>query len=765
MSDQAPANPAGPAAGLQPEPNRPSDAPDQDAAAPTGEPEDQPAKSDESEGDAARRLATAAAATNPGSTAAKRRQRNAGRQNLGFTDANSVDFDGNVTVQGDMAARDMFNIVTGGAVEFDDTYEISPDDLTGLAGCHVRPAGFDGLVSFCASQSVTVVRVGTGQGKLTSAALVLSELNAFPLYRLSPAKRLDQLSPTDIEDNAGYVLTGLTQDQANTSLTRHTLDRLLAELASKNARLVVAVSAETRLSHLTSARYVTELADSAALPDVLLAHLRHHLGAGPAERLLGDPDLAALTSAEFPPGAGLRKTVLLATLLVRAYREARPVKEIVEEVRRQLAARAAQEFVEWFEGLGTLDRHSFVIALAVLNGLSYETVVNASRAIEFRLTRPVRGDVEDIAREQVQPFRTSRSVLLKEYDAKLVTAVTSTPQGDLPVTTVMFNDADRPKRLLFHLWHEYGEAHQAIIGWLRELGEHPMEEVRTRAGVAAGMLSSISFEHLQHAVIEPWAASTNAVLRETAAIALDTANSIPALKDSVQNLVHDWCMSDDEELIATAVRAYGSSVGLDQRARLFETLGEQAESQSVIVTAAVCTSLTELVEAGKAGVSDRALVTAKQWTASRDKLRRFTGNVAFLTMAADLLWVPGDGAVPHGKAGRLKHWPFLLRLAESSPEWREVIAEQWAAALCGGDTAEGALEVLDRWVEGAEPDTARREALVRVLNAASTADRARARLHRAAKRWADKENSVHAPIIAGRIHPTGTTFRERTSAR
>ncbi len=53
-----------------------------------------------------------------------------------------------------------------------------------------------------------------------------------------------------------------------------------------------------------------------------------------------------------------------------------------------------------------------------------------------------------------------------------------------------------------------------------------------------------------------------------------------------------------------------------------------------MVIEAVWRSLTELADAGVFGISDRALMTAKKWTRSRDKMRRVTGNLAFLMMAA-----------------------------------------------------------------------------------------------------------------------------------
>lgn len=360
---------------------------------------------------------------------------------------------------------------------------------------------------------------------------------------------------------------------------------------------------------------------------------------------------------------------------------------------------------------------------------------------------PVTGQLEDVPRQDVRPFERRINVRLKKFDAKLTSTITSTPQGDVPVEAVGFVNPDRPKQVFYHVWREYNEAHKAIIQWLYELGTQPLEEVRTRAGVAVGLLSG-SFDFMRYAIIERWARATDPILRESAATALDAANRVPALKETVHGLVHEWSTDSDPNVVATAVRAYGSSVGLDQPDRSFETLNQHAESSDDVVIAAVCWTLAELADAQVVGISGRALMTARKWASSRTKVRRITGNLAFLTMAADLLWSP-DGTPLRGRVGRGQHWPLLLRLAETSPEWRQVIAGTWATTLLSSNMGEIARNVLDQWIECAEVNDERRRALVRILVATSaTSSRAHARLCHMKEQWADPEGALYAPRTA-----------------
>jgi hypothetical protein len=701
-------------------------------------------------GEGARRGITAAA-TNPGSTAARRKLRNDGRRNLGGLDSSTTtDFRARVAVQHDLIGHDQINNYYAATPDLHGHYEITTTVREEVAATYVEPDGFESLLSFCTKRQIAVIRVVSGQGKLTSALRVLGQICTGPLFRLDPAKGMTQLRGKDITEDGGYLLAGLTQAQADALLTRHEMDRLDAELNERSARMIVAVSADTRLTHLGSADYVTDLTHHPGHRDVLASHLSWKLGKHKSGWLIADADIASILDEELCPGTPLRKVVQLAGLIAEAVGDSAVPREIAETVRQRLAVRV-DRLPDWFQCLGGLAEHSFVIALAVLNNLPYETVARAGQALEDQLTAQVTGQLEDLPRDEVRPFERRRSMRLKTFDAKLTPSTTSTLQGDVPVEAIEFVDPALPKRVLDHVWQEYDQAHKAVIEWLSELGADPVEEVRTRAAVAVGALSNTAFDFMRQAVVEPWARAADRVLRESAATALDAANSVPALKDTVRRLVHDWSAASDPNLVATAVLTYGGSVGVDQPTRLFETLNQHAESSDEVVIEAVCSSFAELADAGVIGVSDRALMTARKWTSSRTRARRFMGNLAFLWMAADLLWSP-DGTPPRqGRAGRAEHWPLLLRLADSSPEWRRVIAGMWATALINTDIAKIAMEVLDRWAETAEANDQRRRALVRMLTTAATSDRVPARLHCMVKQWADPESSMHAPKTAAAL--------------
>jgi hypothetical protein len=698
-----------------------------------------------------------AAATNPGGTAAKRKQRVDGRRNLGVVDSSTTtDFREQVAIERDLIGRDQFNFFYASTPDACGHYEITASVRKEVEATYVEPEEFASLKLFCAERQITVMRVVAGQGKLTSAMRLLDGICTGPLFALDPAKGMTNLRGEDIAEGSGYLLAGLTQSQVDALLTRHEMDRLDAELNDRSARLIVAVSAETRLAHLGNSDYVTDLTHHPEYRDVLASHLKWKLGEQDSWRLVSDINIAAIIDMELHPGTPLRKVVQLATLIAEAARQSADPSQIAAIVRLQLIARADRDLADWFQGLDSLAEHSFVVALAVLNNLPYETVAEAGRALEARLTSPITGRLEDLPRDQVRPFERGRSARLKSFDAKLTSATAATSQGNVPVEAVEFIDPTRPKRVLAYVWQEYDQAHHALIEWLFELGAHPMDEVRTRAGVAVGALSTAAFDFMRHAIVGPWASASDYVLRESAATAMDAANSVPALKDTVRGLVHEWSMAADPNLVATAVRAYGGSVGADQPSHLFEVLNQHAESPDFVVVEAVCMSLAELVDAGIRRISDRAFMVAREWTSSRTRARRITGNLAFLMMAADLLWSSAGTPACPGRAGRAQHWPLLLKLAEHSPEWREVVAGMWSSALTSIDVAEVAMEVLDKWAETADADDQCRQALARVLSVAAKSDRrVHARLRRKVQQWADPKATAHSPKIAATLRVSG----------
>src|SRR5262249_34243246 len=117
-------------------------------------------------------------------------------------------------------------------------------------------------------------------------------------------------------------------------------------------------------------------------------------------------------------------------------------------VRRRLEMRSSHDFENWFEGLPDLYTRCFAIALAVLNSLPSQAVVDAARGLEALLDPK---DERQKRAEAPTPFRETRRKMLERVRASVVERAVSTRHGLAPAETVAFLDPGYPGRLLRHV--------------------------------------------------------------------------------------------------------------------------------------------------------------------------------------------------------------------------------------------------------------------------------------------------------------------------
>ncbi|MGH3864892.1 MAG: hypothetical protein ACRDQ4_01925 [Pseudonocardiaceae bacterium] len=705
----------------------------------------------------------AAAVANPGTTAAKHNRRRQGRKSLGVDRfATKIDFRAEAELDGDIVTGEKHVHYTqlvatqhgsGGHYEFD------AQEKDEIRAIFVAPDDFGNLITFAKQRSVVIVRVPAGFGKRVTGFRLLDSVAASSVFSLNPSASLQWLTKDAISEGAGYLLVGLSQTQAN-ELNRHDLERLDAELKQLDSRLVIAVANEIHFADNGMVDYLTEIRSQPQPEAIVEKHLRWRLTTSPglAETILARPDVVTLITDELGHDPSPRKAARLAHFLAEG---AEHPASLVETVLARLSRQAGRDLGDWFQGLPDLHSRSFVAALAVLNGLPNETVAEAARSLYRKLSTVPRGAVETTPGQPVDHFASSRSARLTKLRARLTTTTVQTQHGPIPADVVQFVEAAYPSLVLRHMWQEYDDIQPALMTWLRELGGHPSEEVRIRSGVAVGALTNLAFDFLRSSVLVPWARSEDSRRREVAAVALDAANARPELRTAVRNLVQEWGGDENPELVATAVRAYGSSVGTDQPDDVFEAFDRLAESEDFTIVEAVCASLAELVETGIEEVATKALTTTHSWATSRIQLRRVAGNLAFLLMAADLVWSP-DALAAVNNGGRSGRWPMLLRLADSEPRHHDVIAGMWTTALSTSEVTEVAQQVLDGWALIVEDHEPARLALAAMLRATASTARARNRVHRHVETWARADTEVRAPKTAAAVL---ATFVERNDRR
>lgn len=331
----------------------------------------------------------------------------------------------------------------------------------------VPPDDFEDTVTFTRRHRVVVVRLPAGLGKRITGYRLLDRTGSTTVSILDPRKGLNQLPPDRIAPGAGYLLVGLRQAQVD-GLSRDSLARLESALSAQGARLVVMVTTALHFGDSGLDERMTEIHGRPEPEMVVYRHLRWLLAAShdQAEAVLARSDVRKLIDEETRRDRSPRRAAMLARLLAEA---AEVPETVVNNVREELASMEERAVGEWFRSLPDLRTRSFVISLAVLNGLPNETVAEVGRLL-YRKLSLVPG---------APNFPSGHRV-----DLDRITVRT-------PAAVVEFIEPADAAVLLRHVWKDYGSTRPAISQWLRDLRAHPAEAVRARAGIAVGALNTV----------------------------------------------------------------------------------------------------------------------------------------------------------------------------------------------------------------------------------------------------------------------------------
>lgn len=592
--------------------------------------------------------------------------------------------------------------------------------LAGEPGCGRTALALRLLLHSCGAESVHALPVDTDFAALTSQ----------PLPR-----------------GTGIIASDIT-DRAAATLDDFKLRQLTDTLASRDQVLIITSSTAQAWGTGAIATHTITVADRPDARVVLERHYRRRLGPGGHHRvrLLERPDVRALIEAHTGPDRPLSAAALLATLLADAAGDPDTMAPTAE---LGMASVGDADFEAWFQGLDaqseSIREHCYAIALAVLNELPNETVTEAGNLLE-RILSPETAEARDA--QKPRPFGHShRTKLLRVCAAQCLAIDPSAPFGPPRVVT-RYIRREYPPRLLTHVWDEYDDQRAQLTRWIKVLGQHPVEEVRTRAGVAAGKLAMSSFDHVLNTIVLPWARSRQVIQQDSAAVALQTAGSDPRYAARVKATIEEWAgekSSDPDDFDAfaqvTAARAYGGEFGAARLDDAIGSLARLAEVEQWPITLAVVRSLTELIAADVPEATARVLNLLREWSMTRKPILRSVGRFAFLYAAADLV----DHVPVHGSG--VSEVPSLLRF-DANPQYCAVFRYLWTDALTSSDHYETARVVLTTWAKRLDTDPDRRSALVRMVTGLASTPRTQSLVRLLTRDWAGRDGAGPAPRTA-----------------
>jgi hypothetical protein len=590
-------------------------------------------------------------------------------------------------------------------------------------------AGADELIKALepfADRRVLIFCAPPGRGKLNAAIRVLQERKVKQVMLLRPDESLERLSqPTG---DTGYILC---DPSPGSVLSAHAVNTLRPLLENHSCHLVVTVSDSAPLGEEDLLDLTVPLPVAPRHADVLGAHLAWLLPER-ATALLADDRLTGLVTRLFQDDTPLRQAGELAQVIADVHRDTGDVD--FAEVARRVNHRAEQAFAIWFDQLDAENR-LHAIALAVLNGLPSEFVMEAVRSLRRRIEPGVPSLVADgskgpggplTLRAAPDPFRMPRQKRLADLHAVVERRDVRGTHGVTRAETLRYADPSYAKRVLQRAWAEY-TAQRVLLDWIGELVVHPADPVRIWAATAVGILATESFEYISRVVLDPWARSKSPRRRNAVAQALHVPADDPELRPVIYRMVREWldalAVSEDGDLDtetgepdrraqATVARAYGSSLGRGDPDGALAVLHRLALADDIRVAVAVAESLAELVLADDNSLAEPILAMILQWLRDDDAEREGTGHLAFLVLAANLLI---DQPAPE-PGEPVRSWPLLLWMVEKNPALRYGIAAIWYHLL--GQSSffpQQAEDVLHQWAVRVDLDERGRQTLAAML--------------------------------------------------
>ncbi|MEV8509243.1 hypothetical protein AB0368_31025 [Actinoplanes sp. NPDC051475] len=632
----------------------------------------------------------------------------------------------------DSVARDkiVYNFAGPGA-RATVVYRLDANHVRLVREAFVADAAYAGLLGRCRGRNVIILQAARGSGRGTTALRLLLDHHQSEIYGLTPDVSPDEIGKA-VRGSGGYLIENL-DDRRIRELSALTLHDLDARLGSLGAKLVVTMSAGVTLPDSGVQRFVVQLERPPAHRAILESHLRYRLGAARADDLLRRPGLIAVfddvVTADSARERAAEFAIHVEDLLARGRLD-------LELLRARMRTSVTAEVETWFSGLATPSLKYLAIAAALLDGLPYQTVVEPAESLQRRLESAPGTPAPTSATD---PFATGRTHRIREIRAQIVQTEVMTRLGKVPAEVIHYRDPAYPRAVLELVWREYDELRGALLSWLSDLANHPVDAVRVRAAAAVGLISTTAFDHISKVVLRPWAADHKENKREMAAYALQAAGRSTRLRQQALALVDEWIAGPSWQLHATAARVYGSALGTTLPEHAFKELDRLSENDDPDVAFAIGYSLAELIDADHAHALPATDMTVR-WMRSRHQGRSATGEIAFLTLAADLVAVPESG-----QGG----WPLLLQLATADRALHHSVASAWDVTLNGALFHEYAQDIAGAWAELTEPDPRARQALALMLAAAAVGnDRTEKIVRWMARGWMTGPGAVRAPRTA-----------------
>ncbi|MFD3520902.1 hypothetical protein [Streptomyces sp. NPDC058653] len=607
--------------------------------------------------------------------------------------------------------------------------EIPADSLARMSVTFVESALFAEALTRLRSERVLVLSGGDSTGRRSAALMLLHRLGVEHVRSIDSTT-----SPVAVRDllgvPAGFLLADMSVSRTRPLRETH-LFAIREQLARVDGHLVITVTESATRRNLAHLAW-----EPPSCEDVLAAHVRSCQGASGWEQVRDLAAVRGFLDEDHTPGEAADFAQRLLSVIAGG---------ATEEELSSYGAQSAQTQVEsWLTDEGThLRDKAFLISLSVFDGAPYALAAELSD----RLFRLLHATENPAIREGVPVFGSSRRARLGLARARGYHEAELTAWGPVDQYMAAFKDDTLPTRLLDTAWMLYPSARAALVSWLRELATDPRPLVRTRASAAAAVLTKSDLSSGLAHLVEPWARGRSYAARLAAANTLTLAHLLRA--PAIPEILHDWCVGEDENLRWTAIRAYGL---------LGPALPEKPLNALIAATREYCRKrdrtkdpeedemndeLLELIEAVQLLLlSARSPVLAKLSDLARDEPSLRGPLLGAFLLACEQR---GDEAGPH---------PLVLEwyggALDESPLQSDQLTVLWRFALNDRHHTDHALGILASWVRHAEQTPVAEPVLARLVTDLAQEPSERLRLGHLLRTMSSADGGPPPPV-AGRL--------------
>jgi hypothetical protein len=555
-------------------------------------------------------------------------------------------------------------------------------ELEKLEAVFVEPAEHPRAIRILREQRLVVLRGPASNGKRALALHLLKAEGARRVVELGPDTDPAKLATYPFAGQFGYLIDTLLPESAR-QLTSFMLRRLGAVLGDRNSYLVLTIDLRPDIPLDAARDYLVDCLDVPDPAAMLRRHLAWYLrgtAAGSGERMeVGHDEVAEYLRLHPRPVSVDRLARLLRPVVLG--------QGTLATALQQASSDPGEQAASIFAGDLDLSQWSLVVALAVLHGASYQTVLRAAEQLASRLRR----DLQHGGRLASWEPGIPRLQRISQARARLVDDQEMLQYGLVQVERVVFEHPELQPAVLDHVWRRYDQLRRPLLEWLRELGGEADRELQIGAATAVGYLLPHAFRHLYNEVLWPWARSDEEAARTTAARAFGVPIRHPQLAPVVLAILSDWADPNAYwELRWTAAESYGRAVGAHYPEAALRDLRLIGKTDDDRLNWIAGYGLSYLAVNGRLTEVVAALL---EWTnPGTVRPLRSTGLVGFCELA---LRSDTSPRMPG-------HSPVLLERAAEGAVSREAVEMLWQRAFAAALTVEYAAYAMRRWLRAAD---------------------------------------------------------------